>query len=68
VAVSERNRASRTPASRQTRRAVLDHVARGQSVMLATNEILPYFTIAFCFAAMARAATNAAVDMSKAGH
>ncbi len=33
-------------------RSVLDNVTQGQSVMLATNEIMSYVAIAFCLAAL----------------
>jgi DHA2 family multidrug resistance protein len=50
---------------------VLDHVTQGQSVMLATNEILSYVAIAFCFATMIiwlAPRPKRAVDLAKAGH
>jgi MFS transporter, DHA2 family, multidrug resistance protein len=52
-------------------RAVLDNVAQGQSVMLATNEILSYVAVVFVLAAMViwvAPRPARAVDLSKAGH
>lgn len=52
-------------------RSVLDNLAQGQSVMLATNEIIAFIAIAFALAAcviwLAPRPTRA-VDMSRAGH
>lgn len=52
-------------------RSTLDYLTQGQSVMLATNEIISFIAIAFCLAAcviwLAPRPTRA-VDMSKAGH
>jgi DHA2 family multidrug resistance protein len=52
-------------------RAVLDNVTQGQSVMLATNEILSYVAIVFALAALIiwlAPRPTRAVDMSQAGH
>jgi len=52
-------------------RTVLDNVAQGQSVMLATNEIMSYVAIAFVLAALIiwlAPRPTRAVDLSKAGH
>ena len=52
-------------------RSVLDHVAQGQSVMLATNEIMSYVAIAFVLAALIiwlAPRPTRAVDLSRAGH
>jgi DHA2 family multidrug resistance protein len=57
--------------SNEAVRSVLDNVTQGQSVMLATNEIMSYVAIAFCLAALIiwfAPRPTRAVDLSKAGH
>jgi len=49
----------------------LDHLAQGQSVMLATNEIMLYVAVAFALGALViwlAPRPTRAVDMSQAGH
>ena len=52
-------------------RSVLDSMTQGQSVMLATNEIMLTCALAFCVAALLiwlAPRTARVVDMSKVGH
>jgi len=52
-------------------RSVLDGMTQGQSVMLATNEIMATCALAFCVAALLiwlAPRTARVVDMSKVGH
>jgi DHA2 family multidrug resistance protein len=52
-------------------RGVLDGITQGQSVMLATNEIMASCALAFCVAALLiwlAPRTARVVDMRKVGH
>jgi DHA2 family multidrug resistance protein len=52
-------------------RSTLDGLLQGQSVMLATNEIISLVAVAFCIAAMViwlAPRPTRAVDMTQAGH